>query len=270
MRLGESYELAAQALEKASQTNDPLLNATAQYNAGETLFWLGELKKSQEHMNRALQLFDKVSADAVVRTYGYDWWMAAAFFLGWIELIFGKPALSVGWENRCVHRSLKGDKRAGLAEMKIAADKLDELDSRIMSAWRLALLAIAHIELEEYRAAEDACARAIALIGQTDERWCEAEAYRVTAEAILRNPKRDLVQADKHLRKAIEIAQNQGARWWELRATVSLARLLRDTDRRDEARAMLSEIYNWFTEGFDTVDLKDAKALLDELSDREA
>jgi len=55
-----------------------------------------------------------------------------------------------------------------------------------------------------------------------------------------------------------------------LRATVSLARLLRDTDRRDEARAMLSEIYNWFTEGFDTVDLKDAKALLDELSDREA
>ena len=154
--------------------------------------------------------------------------------------------------------------------MKIAADKLDELDSRIMSAWRLALLATAHIELEEYRAAEDACARAIALIGQTDERWCEAEAYRVTAEAILRNPKRDLVQADKHLRKAIEIAQNQGARWWELRATVSLARLLRDTDRRDEARAMLSEIYNWFTEGFDTVDLKDAKALLDELSDREA
>jgi predicted ATPase len=57
-----------------------------------------------------------------------------------------------------------------------------------------------------------------------------------------------------------------GAKTWELRATMSLARLLRDTGRRDEARAMLAEIYNWFTEGFDTADLKDAKALLEELS----
>ena len=54
--------------------------------------------------------------------------------------------------------------------------------------------------------------------------------------------------------------------WWELRTTVSLARLLRDTNRRDDARAMLTEIYNWFTEGFDTADLKDARALLDELN----
>ena len=66
-------------------------------------------------------------------------------------------------------------------------------------------------------------------------------------------------------RNAIDIAQRQSAKSWELRATVSLARLLRDTNRRDEARTMLAEIYNWFTEGFDTADLKDAKALLDEL-----
>jgi predicted ATPase len=57
------------------------------------------------------------------------------------------------------------------------------------------------------------------------------------------------------------------AKSWELRTTTSLARLLRDTGRRDEARAMLAEIYNWFTEGFDTADLKDARALLDELAD---
>jgi predicted ATPase len=66
-------------------------------------------------------------------------------------------------------------------------------------------------------------------------------------------------------RRAIEIARGQSAKWWELRATVSLARLLRDTARRSEARAMLADIYNWFIEGFDTADLKDAKALLDEL-----
>ena len=62
------------------------------------------------------------------------------------------------------------------------------------------------------------------------------------------------------------MARAQEAKWWELRTTVSLARLLRDSDRRDEARAMLAEIYGWFTEGFDTADLKDAKAMLEELS----
>ena len=72
--------------------------------------------------------------------------------------------------------------------------------------------------------------------------------------------------AEACFRAAVEVARAQEAKWWELRATVSLARLLRDTDRRDEARIMLADIYNWFTEGFDTADVKDAKALLDELS----
>ncbi len=71
-----------------------------------------------------------------------------------------------------------------------------------------------------------------------------------------------------HLQRgaALEIARRQEAKWWELRATVSLARLLAKQGHRDEARAMLAAMYAWFTEGFDTADLKDAKALLDELS----
>ena len=71
--------------------------------------------------------------------------------------------------------------------------------------------------------------------------------------------------AEACFRKAIEIAGQHGAKWFELRATTSLARLLAKQGRRDEARAMLADIYGWFTEGFDTADLKDAKALLDEL-----
>jgi len=67
-------------------------------------------------------------------------------------------------------------------------------------------------------------------------------------------------------RAAIALARTMGAKAWQLRATMSLARLLRDTSHTDEARTMLADIYNWFTEGFDTADLKDAKALLDELS----
>jgi hypothetical protein len=72
-------------------------------------------------------------------------------------------------------------------------------------------------------------------------------------------------EAENCIRQSIQIARRQSAKWWELRAAVSLARLLRHENRRDEARAMLADIYNWSTEGFDTADLRDAKALLKEL-----
>ena len=72
-------------------------------------------------------------------------------------------------------------------------------------------------------------------------------------------------ESERCFRAAMEIARKQDAKLWELRATTSLARLFADHGKRDEARGMLSDIYNWFTEGFDTADLKDAKALLDEL-----
>ena len=74
----------------------------------------------------------------------------------------------------------------------------------------------------------------------------------------------ELAEAD--FREAIALAQKMGAKAWELRAATSFARLLQDTGRHDEARSILAEIYNWFTEGFDTPDLKDAKALLEELA----
>jgi predicted ATPase len=72
--------------------------------------------------------------------------------------------------------------------------------------------------------------------------------------------------AEADFREAIALAQKIGAKAWELRATMSLAGMLAKQGRRDEARTMLAEIYGWFTEGFDTADLKDANALLDELS----
>ena len=72
-------------------------------------------------------------------------------------------------------------------------------------------------------------------------------------------------EADRAFRTAIDVARGQGAKSWELRATTSLARLLAKQGKREEARSRLAEIYNWFTEGFDTADLKDAKALLDKL-----
>jgi predicted ATPase len=81
----------------------------------------------------------------------------------------------------------------------------------------------------------------------------------------LRLNQRQEERAESDFREAIMLAQKMSAKAWELRATMSLARLLAKQGRRDDARAMLANIYDWFTEGFDTADLKDAKALLDQL-----
>jgi predicted ATPase len=115
-----------------------------------------------------------------------------------------------------------------------------------------------------------AVAEGLAVSEKNGERWFDAELYRVRGELLLKHdphaePKAE-DEAQNCFHQALEIARRQQAKWWELRATTSLARLLAKQARRDEARAMLAEIYNWFTEGFDTPDLNDAKALLDELS----
>ena len=92
-----------------------------------------------------------------------------------------------------------------------------------------------------------------------------AEFFRLKGELTLLKDSGSKEEAEQYLRQAIGVARRQAARLFELRATTSLAALLRDTNRREQARAMLAEVYSWFTEGFDTADLKDAKALLDEL-----
>jgi len=108
---------------------------------------------------------------------------------------------------------------------------------------------------------------ALSEIHKTGARFCEAELHRLRGELNLGKNHDDVRTAERCYREAVEIAQGQEAKSWELRATMSLARMLRDTSRRDEARAMLADIYGWFTEGLDTADLKDAKALLDEMDE---
>jgi predicted ATPase len=94
----------------------------------------------------------------------------------------------------------------------------------------------------------------------------QSEMLRLKAEVLLMSDRAATAEAENSFRSALEIARAQEAKWWELRTSVSLARLLLQTDRRNEARSMLAEIYNWFTEGFDLPDLKEAKALLEELT----
>ena len=117
-------------------------------------------------------------------------------------------------------------------------------------------------------ALNDAVATAdLALQTNPDELLYRPAALLLRGELRLRasQDKSHLDRAEEDFREAIELARSMGAKSYELRATSSFARLLRHTGRREKARAMLAEIYNWFTEGYDTADLKDAKALLAEL-----
>lgn len=105
----------------------------------------------------------------------------------------------------------------------------------------------------------------LAMIEQTGERVCEAETLRVKGTLLLRQDTANAAAAEACFEKAINIARQQSAKSWELRAATSLARVWRSQDRRQEAYDVLAPIYDWFTEGFDTVDLKNARALLEAL-----
>jgi predicted ATPase len=108
---------------------------------------------------------------------------------------------------------------------------------------------------------------ALKIANEHEIRHYEAETHRLKGELLLRRSDSNSVEAQHCFERAIQIARKQSAKSFELRATMSLARLLSNSGRRDDAHTMLSEIYHWFSEGFHTADLKEAKALLDELSD---
>ena len=108
------------------------------------------------------------------------------------------------------------------------------------------------------------------LMETTKETWYEAEVHRIAGEIALKSPEPDAAKAEAYFERALAVAREQQAKSWELRAAMSMARLWRDQGKRDEARDLLAPVYGWFTEGFDTLDLKEAKVLLDELASIEA
>jgi predicted ATPase len=104
------------------------------------------------------------------------------------------------------------------------------------------------------------------MVETTKERLWEAEVYRTAGEITLLEPEFDTAKAEAHFERALTVARAQQAKSWELRAAMSLARLWRDQGKVPQARELLAPVYGWFTEGFDTLDLREAKALLAELA----
>jgi predicted ATPase len=161
----------------------------------------------------------------------------------------------------------RGRGEASIAELRSAMTTIRANGTAAELPWYLALLAGAHGIVGQTAEGLDAIAEALALAATTNERFYEAEIYRLKGELLLVHGGPDSAAgAETCFRQALDIARVQSAKSWELRAATSLARLWADRGRRIQARDLLAPVYGWFTEGFETLDLKDAKELLDELA----
>ena len=153
--------------------------------------------------------------------------------------------------------------------VKIITAGISVLRSTGLTLWMpiwLSYLAKTYAHLGQFDEAQRYIGEAITTIETSKETWCEAEVHRVAGEIALMSLEPDSSKALGYFERALQVARRQQAKSWELRAAMSMARLWRDQGKREEARDLLAPVLGWFTEGFDTLDLKEAKVLLDELS----
>jgi predicted ATPase len=160
----------------------------------------------------------------------------------------------------------QGQGEMGIAQMRQGLLSSQAAGTKLGQAPVLAQLAEVYWRTGQTAAGLQALTEALAVMDTTGERWWAAETYRLKGELLLQQGVRHASGAEKCFQHAIDMARQQHAKSWELRAATSLARLWQDQGKRAEAGALLAPIYGWFTEGFDTADLQEAKALLDELA----
>ena len=175
----------------------------------------------------------------------------------------------VGWSNIATSyhgeaAAMLGQVSEGITQIRQGMAASESISIRLNLVEMLRALAEAQAKADRPEAGLTTLTEALTLVEKTGERHWEAELNRLRAELLLTQGVED--EAEASFEKAIEVARRQSARSWELRASIGLARLRQKQGKTDEARQLLGEIYDWFTEGFDTPDLKEAKLLLGELS----
>jgi predicted ATPase len=161
----------------------------------------------------------------------------------------------------------QGQAQEGLEQLHQGLRAFRATGAEILRPYFLALLAEAHGAMGQPAEGLAVLTEALALVETTGERWYEPELYRLKGALLLQQSSDNQAEAETCFQHAITIAQSQQAKSWELRAATSLARLWQQQGKRQEAHDLLAPVYNWFTEGFDTADLLEAKALLDVLSE---
>jgi predicted ATPase len=173
---------------------------------------------------------------------------------------------AIGMLNKGGCLALTGRSAEAVEMLSAAMAAYRSTGATIRLVWRLSHLASAYAELGQLDESWHCIGEALTIIETTKEKWSEPEVNRVAGEIALMSPQPDAAKAEASFERALEVARQQQAKSWELRAAMSMARLWRDQGKRDEARDLLAPVYGWFTEGFDTLDLKEARALLDELA----
>jgi len=160
--------------------------------------------------------------------------------------------------------ALEREEQIGQIRHDLAA--VHETGSALWEPYFLALLAEVYAQAGQVEAGLATLAEALAAAQATGERWAEAELYRLRGSLLLRQTEIPQAEAETWLQRALDVARRQEAKSLELRAAMSLSRLRQQQGKRKEAHDLLAKVYAWFTEGFDTADLREAKALLEELA----
>jgi class 3 adenylate cyclase/predicted ATPase len=238
----QSVKKASEALAFGQALSHPFSDTFARY------FAEGILHQSRRQAGAAQASTENVIA--LAGEHGFTQFLAwGTSLLGWAMAAQGR------------HEEGIAQLREGLAASRAAGAEL----------WRpyfLCLLAEAFMETGRFGDGLGAVTEALAFADEQEIGFSKPELYRLKAELLFRQDDSNAAEAQSNFQFAIETARKQSGKTLELRATMGLARLLASQARRDEARAMLAEIYGWFTEGFDTADLKEAKVLLEELQAR--
>jgi class 3 adenylate cyclase/predicted ATPase len=177
--------------------------------------------------------------------------------------VFGK---AIGLMNRGWLHALTGEPVKAIETMTAGLAAYRSAGSTVWFPLFLPHMATSYAELGRFDDARRCIEEAMAAMETTKEQWCEADVHRIAGEITLMLPEPDLARAQSYFDHALASARARQAKAWELRAAMSMARLWRDQGKRQQAHDLLAPIHGWFTEGFDTLDLKQAKALLNELS----
>jgi predicted ATPase len=243
-----------------------------------TLGLLGYPDQALAHMHTALTL-----AEQLAYPLSQGWVLA---FTAWLHQFHRVERLTQEWSEAAIalgHEhgfpqvsamghilrgwacAMQGEAALGVAEMHQGLAAWRATGAEIARPYYLALLAEWYGKAGQGAAGLDVLAEARAAAQHRQERFYEAEFYRLEGELLLALPVNRVAEAVACFQQALSIARHQQARWWELRAVMSLGRLWQRQRKATEARQLLTPIYGWFTEGFDTADLREAKALLEEL-----
>jgi predicted ATPase len=232
-------KMQAQAFCRAAELNTVLGTGTVHVNAG--------VRLEQLFGNVAAVLMHAEALAALMSEHGVTTWRGVTgFYKGWAV------SSSDGAEN-------------GIALMQQGLAILEARNAVMQSPYFMSLLAQMHTRVGDLQPALDLCVYAQERAHRTEEHIWEAELYRIDGD-VRRTAGHALTDVEECFRRALDVSRRQGARMFELRAAMSLARQWREQRRNVEARDLLAPVYGWFTEGFDTVDLKDAKALLSQLN----